>query len=83
METTQNTQPKGADGTYEFTITYSGRELPCLVEKNDDILTVHLDNMEAKLQIEPDNTLHQISGNNSIPESHIAFIKKEVLGHKV
>lgn len=82
METNQNTQPKGADGNYEFTITYSGRELPCQVEKNDDILTVHLDNIEAKLQVEPDNTVHQISGN-TLPESHIEFIKKEVLGHEV
>lgn len=82
METTQNTQPKGADVNYEFTITYSGRELPCLVEKNDDILTVHLDNIEAKLQVEPDNTVHQISGN-ALPESNIEFIKKEVLGFEV
>lgn len=83
METNQNTRPKGSDGNYEFTISYSGRELPCQVEKNDDILTVHLDNIEAKLQVEPDNTLHQIAGNNTLPDSHIEFIKKEVLGYMV
>jgi len=82
METNKNTQPKGGDGNYEFTISYSGRELPCLVEKNDDILLVHLDNMEAKLQVEPDKTVHQIGGN-ALPESHIEFIKKEVLGFEV
>lgn len=82
METNQNTQPKGSDGNYEFTISYSGRELQCQVEKNDDILTVHLDNIEAKLQIEPDNSVHQIAGN-ALPESQIEFIKKEVLGYGV
>lgn len=82
METNPNTLPKGSDGTYEFTINYSGRELACRVEKNDDILTVQLENMEAKLQVEPDNSVHQISGN-ALPESNIEFIKKEVLGHEV
>jgi hypothetical protein len=82
METNQNTMPKGSDGTYEFTINYSGRELACRVEKNDDILTVHLENMEAKRQVEPDKSVHQISGN-TLPESNIEFIKKEVLGHEV
>lgn len=82
METNQNTLPKGSDGNYEFTINYSGRELSCLVEKKNDILTVQLDNMEATLQIEPDNTVHQISGN-ALPESNIEFIKKEVLGYEV
>lgn len=82
MEANQNTLPKGSDGTYEFTINYSGRELACRVEKSDDILTVHLENMEAKLQVEPDNSVHQISGN-ALPESNIEFIKKEVLGYEV
>jgi hypothetical protein len=83
METTQNTAPTtGGDGNYNFTINYAGRELACTVVKNDDILDVHMDNMDAKLQIEPDGSIHQIGGN-TLPESNIEFIKKEVLGHAV
>jgi hypothetical protein len=83
METTQNTAPtNGSDGTYAFTINYAGRELECQVVKNDDILDVQMDNFSAKLQIEPDGTVHQIGGN-TLPESNIEFIKKEVLGHEV
>lgn len=83
METTQNTVPaNGSDGNYEFTINYSGRELDCRVEKKDDILEVHMENLDARLQVEPDGTVHQISGN-ALPESNIEFIKKEVLGHQL
>jgi len=82
METTQNKNPSAADGNYEFTINYSGRELACSVTKNDDILDVNLDNMNAKLQIEPDGSLHQIGGN-TLPDSNIEFIKKEVFGQQV
>jgi len=83
METTQKITPThGGDGTYNFTIDYAGRELDCKVTKADDILDVHMDNMDAKLQIEPDGTVHQIGGN-ALPESNIEFIKKEVLGHEV
>lgn len=83
METTQNTAPvNGNDGVYTFTINYAGRELECRVEKNDDILDVHMENLDAKLQVEPDGTVHQIGGN-TLPESNIEFIKKEVLGHEV
>ena len=83
METTQNTAPtSGSDGHYEFTINYSGRELDCIVDKDDDILNVKMENIEAKLQVEPDGTVHQIGGN-TLPESNIEFIKKEVLGHEI
>jgi len=83
METTQNTAPNnGSNGNYAFTINYSGRELECRVEKDDDILNVEMDNFSAKLQIEPDGGIHQIGGN-ALPGSAIEFIKKEVLGHAV
>jgi hypothetical protein len=83
METTQNTAPvNGSDGHYEFTMNYSERELICHVDKKDDILDVRMDTLEAKLQVEPDGSVHQISGNK-LPESSIEFIKKEVLGHEV
>jgi len=83
METTQNTAPvNGSDGHYEFTINYAGRELECVVDKDDDILNVKMDNFEAKLQVEPDGSVHQIAGN-TLPESNIEFIKKEVMGHEV
>lgn len=82
METTPNTTPvNGSDGHYEFTITYAGRELACTVDKDDDILSVKMDTFEAKLQVEPDGTVHQIGGN-ALPESNIEFIKKEVMGQK-
>jgi len=83
METTQNNAPvNGADGHYEFTINYAGRELDCRVDKDDDILNVEMENFSAKLQVEPDGTVHQIGGN-TLPDSNIEFIKKEVLGHEV
>lgn len=83
MTDTENTTLAGNDGRHEFTIDYSGREVPCIVEKSEDRLTVHIeDNITAELQIEPDGTLHQTSGN-TIPDSVIEFIKKNVLGHEV
>jgi hypothetical protein len=83
MKTNQNISPtNGADGTYNFTISYSEREVDCRVEKDDDVLNVQMDNFEAKLQVGPDGSLHQIAGN-ALPESVIEFIKKEVLGHEV
>jgi hypothetical protein len=83
METSQNTAPaNGADGHYEFTMNYSERELTCYVDKHDDILNVKMGDFEAKLQIEPDGSVHQIGGNK-LPGSNVEFIKKEVLGHKV
>ncbi len=83
MNTNQNATPSpGSDGIYEFTISYAERELDCRVEKADDILNVHMDNTDARLQIEPDGTVHQIGGT-ALPASSIEFIKKEVLGHEV
>lgn len=83
MNTTSETLQNGSDGNYEFTINYSERELACRVEKKDDILQVHIDNnINATLQIEPDGTLHQTAGN-TLPDSNIEFIKKQVLGHGV
>ncbi|GAB3933524.1 hypothetical protein [Mucilaginibacter myungsuensis] len=81
METLEKTGPaNGADGHYEFTISYSEREVDVTVDKDDDVLNVKMENFEAKLEVQPDGSLHQASGNN-LPDSLIEFIKKEVLGH--
>ena len=67
------------DGKYEFTLNYSERELTCLVEREGDILHVHIDNnMNADLELLPDGTVKQISGPN-IPESNLDYIRRMVL----
>ncbi|UEG53074.1 hypothetical protein LLH06_19190 [Mucilaginibacter daejeonensis] len=67
------------DGKYEFTINYSERELTCHVEREGDILHVRMDNnIIADLELQPDGTAVQISGDE-LPDSSIEFIKKQVL----
>jgi hypothetical protein len=62
-----------------FTISYSGRELSCLVERRSDQLDVLIDNnMSAVLQVTNDGSLRQISGNE-LGDAIIAFIKKQVI----
>lgn len=81
--TTQNNgTTAGQDGQYEFTMQYGGRELTCLVEKNQDKLSVHLDNnIDAELELHWDGTISQISGT-TLPDSNIDFIRKQVMGHE-
>ena len=67
------------DGKYEFTINYSERELTCHVEREGDILHVHIDNnMNADIELLPDGTAVQVSGDE-LPASTVEFIKKQVL----
>ena len=67
------------DGKFEFTINYSERELTCHVEREGDILHVRMDNnMLAEIELHPDGTAVQISGDD-LPASSVEFIKKQVL----
>jgi len=80
MINTENKKVAGADGIHEFSMQYGGRELACRVEKDGDKLKVSIDNnMTAELEIHWDGTIAQISGN-TLPDSNIEFVKKQVLG---
>jgi hypothetical protein len=83
MINTENKKEAGSEGVHEFTMQYGGRELTCRVEKIGDKLKVSIDNnINAELEIHWDGTITQTSGN-TLPDSNIEFIKKEVLGqHK-
>ena len=79
----QDTIPAEKDGKYQFQLNYSGREVTCLVEKEQQTLHVKIDdNIEAELKINSDGTLTQTSGT-TLPDSSIDFIKKQVLGLQV
>lgn len=80
MINTENKNAPGSDGIHQFTMQYGGRELTTQVEKDGDKLKVSIDNnITAELEIHWDGTITQISGN-SLPDSNIEFIKKQVLG---
>ena len=83
MINTENKKQAGSEGTHQFTMQYGGRELATRVEKDGDKLKVNIDNnINAELEIHWDGTITQTSGN-SLPDSNIEFIKKQVLGqHK-
>lgn len=75
-DSTNNNFP---EGKIEFTMSYSERELSCWVEKEDNILHLHVDNNTfADLEIQPDGSLKQISGPD-LPASNIDFIRRKVL----
>ena len=77
----KDTSPAAKDGKYEFHINYSGRELACRVEKEQNRLHVFIDNnINAELEIQPDGNVIQ-TGGNDLPDSSIEFIKKHVLEH--
>jgi hypothetical protein len=80
MINTENNKAAGAEGMHQFTMQYGGRELSTRVEKDGNKLKVNIDNnTSAELEIHWDGTITQISGN-SLPDSNIEFIKKQVLG---
>jgi hypothetical protein len=80
MTDTENKKAAGSEGVHQFTMQYGGRELTCRVEKDGDKLIVNIDNnISAELEIHWDGTITQVSGN-TLPDSNIEFIKKEVLG---
>jgi hypothetical protein len=83
MIESQDTKPAEKDGKYQFELHYSGREVKCLVEKEQQTLHVKIDdNLDAELKINADNTLTQTSGT-TLPDSSIDYIKKKVLGLEV
>ncbi|TSD64002.1 hypothetical protein FFF34_015685 [Inquilinus sp. KBS0705] len=76
----KDTSPAHKDGKYEFQMHHSGREISCRVEKEQNILKVHIDdNIEAELEIQPDGSVTQ-TGGNDLADSAIEYIKKRVLG---
>jgi hypothetical protein len=78
----QDTIPAEKDGKYQFSINYSGRDVSCQVEKEQQMLHVKIDgNLNAELKINNDGTVTQTDGA-TLPDSCIDYIKKQVLGHK-
>ncbi|MCQ6959933.1 hypothetical protein [Mucilaginibacter aquariorum] len=76
----KDTTPAEKDGKYEFQMHYSGREVSCRVEKEQNKLIVHIeDNIEAELTIQDDGSVVQ-TGGNELPDSAIDYIKKRILG---
>jgi len=81
MTNAQDIIPAEKDGKYKFTIHYSGREVACQVEKEQNTLHVLIDdNVSADLQINNDGTVTHVAGA-AIPESSIDYIKKQIFGH--
>lgn len=80
MIETKDTIPAEKDGKYQFQLNYSGREVTCRVEKEQQTLHVKIDdNLEAELKINNDGTVTQ-TGGAQLPNSSIDFIKKHILG---
>ncbi|MDB5125900.1 hypothetical protein [Mucilaginibacter sp.] len=76
----KDTTPAHKDGKYEFEMHYSGREVSCRVEKEQNKLIVHIeDNIEAELTIQDDGCVVQ-TGGNELADSAIEYIKKRILG---
>ncbi len=76
----KDTHPADKDGKYEFTIHYSGREVPCTVVKEQNKLTVCIeDNIQSDLTLNDDGTVVQ-TGGTDLPDSAVEFIKKRILG---
>ena len=76
----KDTIPAEKDGKYQFQLNYSGREVTCQVEKEQQTLHVKIDdNLEAELKINSDGTVTQ-TGGAQLPDSSIDFIKKHILG---
>ncbi len=81
MTPAQDTIPAEKDGKYKFTINYSGREVSCQVEKEQQQLHVIIDdNLHAELKLDNEGKLTQVEGA-AIPESCIDYIRKQVFGH--
>jgi hypothetical protein len=76
----KDTTPADKDGKYEFQMHYSGREVSCRVEKEQNKLIVHIeDNIEAELTIQDDGCVVQ-TGGNELADSAVDYIKKRILG---
>ncbi|MEO7211852.1 hypothetical protein [Mucilaginibacter sp.] len=76
----KDTHPADKDGKYEFIIHYSGREVPCTVVKEQNKLTVCIeDNISSELTLSDDGTLVQ-TGGTDLADSAVEFIKKRIIG---
>ena len=68
------------DGTQEFNMNYSERDLKCTVTKKGNILDLHMENnLNAEFEIRQDGSLLQISGPD-LPPSNVDYIRKLILG---
>lgn len=75
----KDTHPADKDGKYEFMMHYSGREVPCTVVKEQDKLTVCIeDNITSELTLKEDGSLVQ-TGGTDLADSAVEFIKKRIL----
>jgi len=76
----KDTSPAAKDGKYEFEIHYSGREVPCTVVKEQDKITVCIeDNIKAELTVLADGNVIQ-TGGTDMPDSAVDYIKKRIFG---
>ncbi|MBB5396529.1 MULTISPECIES: hypothetical protein [unclassified Mucilaginibacter] len=76
----KDTSPAYKDGKYEFEMHYSGREVPCRVQKEQNKLDVCIDkNIEAELTVQDDGCLVQ-TGGTELPDSAVDYIKKRIFG---
>lgn len=76
----KDTSPAAKDGKYEFQLHHSGREVQCTVVKEQDKLSVCIDNnINAELTVYPDGRLTQ-TGGTDIPDSAVDYIKKRIFG---
>jgi hypothetical protein len=76
----KDTSPAPNDGKHEFDIYHAGRELKCTVIKEQDKLSVCIDdNINAELTLQSDGSLTQ-TGGNDLPESSVEYIKKRIFG---
>lgn len=76
----KDTHPADKDGKYEFLLHYSGRELSCTVVKEQNTLTVCIENnITAELSIKEDGSLVQ-TGGTDLADSAVDYIKKRILG---
>ncbi|RFZ91850.1 hypothetical protein D0C36_10395 [Mucilaginibacter conchicola] len=80
MKEDKDTAPAEKDGKYEFILHYSGREVNCKVEKEQNTLKVQIDeNINAELTVQEDGSLVQTSGTD-LADSAVDYIKKRILG---
>ncbi|MFD0793245.1 hypothetical protein ACFQZX_06420 [Mucilaginibacter litoreus] len=80
MKEDKDTSPAEKDGKYEFDIHYSGRDLSCKVEKEQNKFIVNIDNnIHAELTLQEDGCLVQTNGSE-LPDSAVDYIKKRILG---
>ncbi|MBD1394157.1 hypothetical protein [Mucilaginibacter glaciei] len=80
MKDQNDTTPAEKDGKYEFQLHYSGREVPCTVVKEQDKVTVCIeDKTNAVLTVQPDGSWAQTSGDD-LADSAIDYIRKRILG---